>query len=52
MSKIVKQILRYKKGITLLSVGKIIPRDWQYVEIEKLEEKENEIILKLRKIVI
>lgn len=48
--KTVKQILRYDKGITLLSVGRLIPKDWTLVEIETLKQTPNAIILKLRKV--
>jgi hypothetical protein len=48
--KVVKQILRYDKGITLLSVGRLIPKDWDIVEIETLKQTPNTITLKLRKV--
>ena len=48
--KVVKQILRYDKGITLLSVGRIIPKDWDIVEIETLKQTPNTITLKLRRV--
>jgi hypothetical protein len=48
--KVVKQILRYNKGITLLSVGRLVPKDWDIVEIETLKRTPNTITLKLRKV--
>lgn len=34
----------------LISVGRIIPRDWQYVLIRILEEEKNRILIELRKL--
>jgi hypothetical protein len=48
--KVVKQILRYDRGITLLSVGRLVPKDWNIVEIETLKQTPSTITLKLRKV--
>ena len=45
----VQKVLKYSSGARLISVGKVIPRDWTYVVVEILEENENEIVLKLKR---
>jgi hypothetical protein len=46
----VKRILRYKNRTVLLSVGTLIPKDWNYVVVRVLEQNEKEIILKLTRV--
>ena len=41
---IVKRILRYKNRTTLLSVGEIFPKNWEYV-IVNIKEKEDKRML-------
>jgi len=48
--KYVRKVLRYRKSTTFVSVGKIIPKDWNYVSIEVIEKGENYIILKICKV--
>ena len=47
-SKIVKKVLRYSNRTVMLSVGTIIPKNWNYIVIEKLKETDKELILKIR----
>jgi hypothetical protein len=46
----VKRILRYKNRTVLLSVGTLIPKDWNYVVVRVLEQNEKEIVLKLTRV--
>jgi hypothetical protein len=46
----VKRILRYRNRTVLLSVGTLIPKDWNYVVVRVLEQNEKEIILKLTRV--
>jgi hypothetical protein len=46
----VKRILRYRNRTVLLSVGSLIPKDWNFVVIKILEQNEKEIILKLTRV--
>jgi len=40
-----------RQGATrYLAVGKVLPKSWRYVRIEKLEESENHVILKTTKL--
>ena len=47
-SKIVKKVLRYSNRTVMLSVGTIIPKNWNYVVIEKLKETDKELILRIK----
>jgi hypothetical protein len=46
----VKRILRYRNRTVLLSVGTLIPKDWNFVVVRILEQNEKEIILKLTRV--
>jgi hypothetical protein len=46
----VKRILRYKNRTVLLSVGSLIPKDWNFVVIKVLEQNDKEMILKLTRV--
>jgi hypothetical protein len=46
----VKRILRYRNRTVLLSVGSLIPKDWNFVVIRVLEQNDKEIILKLTRV--
>jgi hypothetical protein len=46
----VKRILRYRNRTVLLSVGTLIPKDWNFVVIKILEQNDKEIILKLTRV--
>ena len=47
-SKIVKKVLRYSNRTVMLSVGTIIPKNWNYIVIEKLKETDKELILRIK----
>jgi len=44
-----RKILRHGYG-RQISVGRIIPNDWRYVRIEVLDKGENDIVIKIRKL--
>jgi hypothetical protein len=46
----VKRILRYRNRTVLLSVGTLIPKDWNYVVVRVLEQNDKEIVLKLTRV--
>jgi hypothetical protein len=46
----VKRILRYRNRTVLLSVGSLIPKDWNFVVIKVLEQNDKEMILKLTRV--
>jgi hypothetical protein len=46
----VKRILRYRNRTVLLSVGTLIPKDWNFVVIKVLEQNDKEMILKLTRV--
>ena len=46
----VKKILRYRNRTVLLSVGTLIPKDWNYVVIRVLEQNDKEMVLKLTRV--
>ena len=46
----VKRILRYKNRTVLLSVGTLIPKEWNFVVIKVLEQNDKEMILKLTRV--
>jgi hypothetical protein len=46
----VKRILRYRNRTVLLSVGSLIPKDWNFVVVRILEQNDKEIILKLTRV--
>jgi hypothetical protein len=48
--RIVRKILRYSNHTTLLSVGRLIPLGWKYVIIEKEEETEDSVRIKLTRV--
>jgi len=48
--KWIQKVLSYDKGVRLLSIGRIVPRDWKYVLIEVKVQSENEIELVLKKV--
>jgi hypothetical protein len=46
----VKRILRYRNRTVLLSVGSLIPKDWNFVVVKVLEQNDKEMILKLTRV--
>jgi hypothetical protein len=46
----VKRILRYRNRTVLLSVGSLIPKDWNFVVVRILEQNDKEIVLKLTRV--
>ena len=47
-SRIVKKVLRYSNRTVMLSVGTIIPKNWNYIIIEKLKETDKELTLRIK----
>ncbi len=52
MVKRVYKVIRAGNRTTLISVGKIIPKNWKYFIIENYEVKKNKITLTLKKVKI
>jgi len=46
----IKKILRYPKGSTFLSVGKLFPQTWDYVIVTILKREEGIIIVEFREV--
>lgn len=52
MVKRVYKVIRTGNRTTLISVGKFIPKDWNYFVIEKVEKLDGEIVIRLKKVEI
>jgi len=51
MSKpIVKRILRYGTKQTMLSVGSIFPKDWNYIIVKVIEKSDDKIVVEFKRI--